>query len=146
MFETFFDLHRRFWMGFPSAQGAIAGCPFAAVPLPCVFPQLRFGIILIPVINPITETYIQLSFMPSALASDPNKTVFYNPFNTSPPKDMNEWNLLIRNFVQRLIAKFGFWSRWRSVLRRYYPPIAEQGGPYQRVQHEDGQLFILITK
>lgn len=50
---------------------------------------------------------IQLSFMPTALASDPNKTVFYNPFNTSPPKDMSEWNLLIKSFVRHLIAKFG---------------------------------------
>lgn len=40
---------------------------------------------------------VQLSFMPMALASDPNKTIFYNPFNTSPPKDMAEWNLLILN-------------------------------------------------
>ena len=50
---------------------------------------------------------IQLSFMPTALASDPDKTIFCNPFNTSPPRDMGEWNLLIKNFVQHLIAQFG---------------------------------------
>ena len=50
---------------------------------------------------------VQLSFMPAALASDPGKTVFYNPFITSPPKDMSEWNRLIADFTRHLIARFG---------------------------------------
>lgn len=31
---------------------------------------------------------IQLSFMPSELASDPDKQIFYIPFNTSPPQNL----------------------------------------------------------
>ena len=50
---------------------------------------------------------VQLSFMPAALASDPGKTIFYKPFNTSPPKDMAEWNRLIGDFTRHLIARFG---------------------------------------
>ena len=50
---------------------------------------------------------VQLSFMPAALASDPGKTVFTNPFNTSPPKDMSEWNRLIADLTRHLIARFG---------------------------------------
>lgn len=50
---------------------------------------------------------VQLSFMPTELARDPDKTVFANPFNTSPPKDMSEWNLLIGDFTQHLISYFG---------------------------------------
>lgn len=51
---------------------------------------------------------VQLSFMPAALASDPDKTIFFcNPFNTSPPRDMAEWNLLIADFTRHLIARFG---------------------------------------
>ena len=50
---------------------------------------------------------VQLSFMPAALASDLNKTVFYHPFNTSPPKDMAEWNQLIADFTCHLISRFG---------------------------------------
>lgn len=50
---------------------------------------------------------IQLSFMPTALASVLNKTVFYNSFNTSPPKDMSEWSELIADFTRHLIARFG---------------------------------------
>lgn len=50
---------------------------------------------------------IQLSFMPTQLASDPNKTVFYNPFNTSPPKDMGEWSRFISDFTRHLITRYG---------------------------------------
>ena len=50
---------------------------------------------------------VQLSFMPAALASDPGKTVFYNPFNTSPPRDMGEWNSLVGDFTRHLIVRFG---------------------------------------
>ena len=50
---------------------------------------------------------VQLSFMPTALASDPGKTVFYHPFNTSPPKDMSEWNRLIADFTGHLISRYG---------------------------------------
>lgn len=50
---------------------------------------------------------IQLSFMPTALASDSNKTIFYSSFNTSPPKDMNEWELLITDFTRHLLERYG---------------------------------------
>ncbi len=50
---------------------------------------------------------IQLSFMPSALASDPGKTVFYKPFNTSPPADMSEWVQLVSSLTRHLISRFG---------------------------------------
>lgn len=50
---------------------------------------------------------IQLSFMPTALASDPDKIIFYNPFNTSPPRDMGEWNQLIEELTRHLISRFG---------------------------------------
>lgn len=51
--------------------------------------------------------FVQLSFMPAALARDPDKTVFYNSFNTSPPKEMAEWNALIADFTRHLIVRFG---------------------------------------
>lgn len=50
---------------------------------------------------------MQLSFMPTILASDPDKTIFYNPFNTSPPKDMGEWNMLIDRLTRHLISRYG---------------------------------------
>ncbi len=50
---------------------------------------------------------IQLSFMPRELASDPNKTLFYSPVITSPPKDFYEWELLIEDFTRHLVARYG---------------------------------------
>ena len=40
---------------------------------------------------------IQYSFMPRELAADPNKTVCYSPFITSPPRAMSEWELLVED-------------------------------------------------
>ena len=50
---------------------------------------------------------IQLSFMPKELAENPNKTVCYCPFITSPPADIKEWDLLIEDFTRHLIERYG---------------------------------------
>lgn len=50
---------------------------------------------------------IQLSFMPKELAKNPEKTVCYSPFITSPPANMNEWDLLIEDFTRHLIERYG---------------------------------------
>ncbi len=50
---------------------------------------------------------IQLSFMPLALASNSSKNVCESPFNTSPPRDINEWNELIEDFTIHLIKRYG---------------------------------------
>ena len=50
---------------------------------------------------------IQYSFMPSALAQDPNQTVFENPMIISPPKSMEEWNQLIRVFTEHILDRYG---------------------------------------
>lgn len=50
---------------------------------------------------------IQLSFMPRELAENPNKTVCYCPFITSPPADMEEWDFLIEDFTRHLISRYG---------------------------------------
>lgn len=53
------------------------------------------------------KPWMQLSFMPTVLASDPSKTIFQLPMNTSPPNDMEEWLLLVQTFVTHLISRFG---------------------------------------
>lgn len=50
---------------------------------------------------------IQLSFMPRELAKDPEKTVCYSPFITSPPREMSEWDLLIEDFTRHLLNRYG---------------------------------------
>jgi len=50
--------------------------------------------------------FVELSFMPSALASGP-QTVFWWKGNITPPKDPAKWNALIRAFVTHMIDRYG---------------------------------------
>jgi xylan 1,4-beta-xylosidase len=51
--------------------------------------------------------FVELSFMPRALAANPTQMVFwYRPY-VAPPKDQKLWADLIRNFAQHLIARYG---------------------------------------
>ena len=51
--------------------------------------------------------YVELSFMPRALASTPKQQGFwYHPY-VAPPKDWRLWQDLIGNFANHLIARYG---------------------------------------
>ena len=50
--------------------------------------------------------FVELSFMPAALASGP-QTVFWWKGNITPPKDMTKWNNLIKAFVTHLQSRYG---------------------------------------
>ena len=50
---------------------------------------------------------IQFSFMPSALAEDPEHTVFSNPVVISMPRKMEEWELLVREFLAHIRNRYG---------------------------------------
>jgi len=49
---------------------------------------------------------VELSFMPSLLASG-KRTVFYYKGNITPPKDYNKWNDLIRTLVEHFLDRYG---------------------------------------
>ncbi len=51
---------------------------------------------------------LQMSFMPRALASDPDKNAFDSPFNTSPPKDYDKWADLVRALTSHIIDRYGY--------------------------------------
>lgn len=53
------------------------------------------------------KPYVQLSFMPSALATQKDNTTFYAKVVISPPKDVNKWNTLVEKFVKHLINRYG---------------------------------------
>ncbi len=58
--------------------------------------------------------FVELSFMPKALASTPKQQSFwYHPY-VAPPKDWNLWQDLIRNFASHLVARYGIEevSKW----------------------------------
>jgi xylan 1,4-beta-xylosidase len=50
--------------------------------------------------------FVELSFMPSALASA-NRTVFHYHGNVTPPRDYQQWATLIRTLVAHWIERYG---------------------------------------
>lgn len=69
------------------------------------------------------KPFVQISFMPSALASDPNKTTFYSGIITSPPKDLQKWRELIFRFARHLLERYG-----RKEVRQW--PFAVWNEPF----------------
>lgn len=57
---------------------------------------------------------IQFSFMPECMAKIPEKKNFSGAINTSPPKDIKEWDELIENFTHHIINRYGMEevSKW----------------------------------
>ena len=52
--------------------------------------------------------FLELSFMPKALASDKNALhAFWYKQNVSPPKDYAKWDDLIRQFIRHLVDRYG---------------------------------------
>jgi len=52
------------------------------------------------------KPFVELGFMPSALASGP-QTIFWWKGNVTPPKDYNKWSDLIRNLTQHFTERYG---------------------------------------
>jgi xylan 1,4-beta-xylosidase len=50
--------------------------------------------------------FVELSFMPPALASD-DKTIFWWQGRISPPNDMKKWAELIREFCRHIVRRYG---------------------------------------
>jgi xylan 1,4-beta-xylosidase len=52
--------------------------------------------------------FIELSFMPKKLSSDPNALhPFWYKQNVAPPKDWDKWEQLVEKFVKHLVARYG---------------------------------------
>jgi xylan 1,4-beta-xylosidase len=52
--------------------------------------------------------FIELSFMPKKLTSDPNALhPFWYKQNVAPPKDWNKWEQLVENFTRHLVDRYG---------------------------------------
>lgn len=52
------------------------------------------------------KPFVELGFMPSALASG-SKTIFWWRGNVTPPKDYNKWEALIRNLTAHFTERYG---------------------------------------
>src|SRR5580692_3183390 len=52
--------------------------------------------------------FIELSFMPKKLTSDPNALhPFWYKQNVAPPKDWSKWEQLVENFTRHLVDRYG---------------------------------------
>jgi xylan 1,4-beta-xylosidase len=52
--------------------------------------------------------FIELSFMPKKLSSDPNALhPFWYKQNVTPPKDWGKWEQLVESFVHHLVTRYG---------------------------------------
>jgi len=52
--------------------------------------------------------FIELSFMPKKLTSDPHALhPFWYKQNVAPPKDWDKWEQLVENFTRHLVARYG---------------------------------------
>jgi len=81
------------------------------------------------------KPFVELSFMPAALASG-TKTVFSYEANVTPPRDYKQWATLIERFVLHLVERYGerevsewffeVWNEpnlkkfWRGTQRDYF--------------------------
>ncbi len=76
------------------------------------------------------KPFVELSFMPSALASG-TSTIFHYKGNTSPPADYAAWGAFIRTFVEHLLERYG-----RGEVRQWFfevwnePNLGGPGSPY----------------
>jgi xylan 1,4-beta-xylosidase len=60
--------------------------------------------------------FVELSFMPKKMASDPNALhAFWYKQNVSPPKDYALWDAMVTAFTQHLVERYGIdeVSKWR---------------------------------
>lgn len=81
------------------------------------------------------KPFVELSFMPTALASG-NKTVFNYKANVTPPRDYKQWTTLIQKLISHWVERYGLaevrewffevWNEpnlksfWTSTQREYF--------------------------
>ena len=76
------------------------------------------------------QPFVELGFMPEALASGRN-TVFHYKGNTTPPAEYKQWQWLIESFLQHMIDRYG-----REEVRQWYfevwnePNLGGKDSPY----------------
>lgn len=82
------------------------------------------------------KPFVELSFMPSTLASNPQASkLFFYKANISPPKDYAKWSALVAELARHLIARYGqeeveSWpfEVWNEPDLRAFWPVSFWGG------------------
>jgi xylan 1,4-beta-xylosidase len=79
-----------------------------------VFSFRNADVIYDALLNMGVRPFVELSFMPTAIASG-ERTVFSYRANVTPPADMRDWEELIRRLAEHWIDRYG-----REEVRRWY--------------------------
>lgn len=88
------------------------------------------------------KPFMQLSFMPIALASDPSKLIDLWHYNTSPPKSIHKWNQLVKAVVEHLIDRYGI----EEVKTWLFCVWNEPDGSTETFGWQDSQEFFSFYK
>ncbi|WP_033795928.1 GH39 family glycosyl hydrolase [Bacillus pseudomycoides] len=80
------------------------------------------------------KPFIELGFMPSALAADKEKTIFYVKSYISPPRSVDKWCELVDRFLRHCMNRYGkeeveswkfeFWNE--PELKAFWPGTMEE--------------------
>jgi xylan 1,4-beta-xylosidase len=87
--------------------------------------------------------FIELSFMPKALAADKNALhAFWYKQNVSPPKDWNKWDDLITQFTKHLVDRYGidevsqwYFEVWNEPNLDFWAGDPKQATYFQLYDH-----------
>src|SRR5258706_6616568 len=83
--------------------------------------------------------FIELSFMPKKLTSDPNALhAFWYKQNVAPPKDWNKWEQLVENFTRHLVDRYGVDEVAQSYFEVWNEPNIDfwVGNPKEATYYE----------
>lgn len=95
------------------------------------------------------KPFVELGFMPSALARDQDKTIFYTKSYISPPKSADKWCELVDHFLRHCMNRYGkeeveswkfeFWNEpelksfWSGTMEEYMELYARTHETIKRV-------------
>ena len=97
------------------------------------------------------KPFVELSFMPPEISSDPSKVhdFWYHP-NVMPPKDYAEWDAMIRAFAQHLIARYGidevstwYFEVWNEPNLQFWGGVPEQSTYFTLYDHTARDLKVI---
>jgi xylan 1,4-beta-xylosidase len=92
--------------------------------------------------------FVELSFMPKKLTSDPNALhPFWYKQNVAPPKDWNKWEQLIEAFARHLVQRYGegevaqwYFEVWNEPNLDFWAGNPKESTYYDLYDHTAGAL------
>jgi xylan 1,4-beta-xylosidase len=89
------------------------------------------------------KPFVELSFMPKALSSNPDaiQSFWYRP-NIAPPKDYAKWDALIRGFARHLVERYGedevsnwYFEVWNEPNIDFWAGVPKQQSYFDLYDH-----------